>query len=218
MTYRRSNPSPRFRELLDQYRAMHRDGDVRRGTPAEQTFDGKSLPRQAQRIKGLIERTSAKALLDYGSGKGRQYLPAKTVDNGVILANSMQEYWGVESVRCYDPGQRCRTARTPTAPSARWRSGKSSSTDRPPRAATRFGRCGPTPHSTTRGASSGSAISSRSPRRRLPRSRTASRSGAWFNRRGDRRRRFATRRQGASGFCRFRISAISAPHKPRNLP
>jgi hypothetical protein len=104
MTYNRNNPSPRFRELLEQYRAMHRDGDVRRGTPAEQTFDGKSLPRQAQRIKKLIQRTGAKALLDYGSGKGKQYLPAGIMENGVVRWNSMQEYWGVASIRCYDPG------------------------------------------------------------------------------------------------------------------
>ena len=104
MTYSRNNPSPRFRELLEQYRAMHRDGDVRGGTPAVETFDGKSLPRQASRIKKLILRTGAKALLDYGSGKGRQYIPADILDNGVRLASSMQEYWGVESIRCYDPG------------------------------------------------------------------------------------------------------------------
>ena len=104
MNYSRSNPSPRFRELLEQYRAMHRDGDVRRGTPAEQTFDGKSLPRQAQRIRKLIQRTGAKTLLDYGCGKGRQYQPAKILDNGAVIANSIQEYWGVESIRCYDPG------------------------------------------------------------------------------------------------------------------
>ena len=104
MSYSRSNPSPRFRELLDQYRAMHRDGDMRRGTPAEQTFDGKSLPRQAARIRKLIQRSDAKTLLDYGSGKGSQYLPAKIMDNGVAIANSIQQYWGVESIRCYDPG------------------------------------------------------------------------------------------------------------------
>ena len=74
--YSRSNPSPRFVELLEQYRAMHREGDVRRGTPAEHTFDGKSLPRQASRIKKMIERSGARTILDYGSGKGRQYLPA----------------------------------------------------------------------------------------------------------------------------------------------
>jgi len=104
MTYSRSRPSPRFGELLEQYRAMHRDGDVRRGTPAQQTFDGKSLPRQAPRIRELIQRTGARTLLDYGSGKGMQYLPAGIMENGVVRWNSMQEYWGVESIRCYDPG------------------------------------------------------------------------------------------------------------------
>ena len=37
-------PEPALPQLLEQYRWMHREGDVRRGTPAEQTFDGKSLP------------------------------------------------------------------------------------------------------------------------------------------------------------------------------
>jgi hypothetical protein len=102
--YSRSNPSPRFVELLEQYRAMHRDGDVRRGTPAEQTFDGKSLPRQAARIRKLIQSSGARTILDYGSGKGRQYLPGGIMEHGVVRWNSMQEYWGVESIRCYDPG------------------------------------------------------------------------------------------------------------------
>jgi hypothetical protein len=102
--YSRANPSPRFRELLEQYRAMHRDGDVRRGTPAEQTFDGKSLPRQAARIRKLIARTGARTVLDYGCGKGTQYRPAGIMENGVVRWNSMQEYWSVESIRCYDPG------------------------------------------------------------------------------------------------------------------
>jgi hypothetical protein len=103
MNYSRSNPSPRFRELLEQYPRDAPRRRLRRGTPAEQTFDGKSLPRQAQRISKLIQRTGAKTLLDYGSGKGSQYLPAKIMDNGVAIANSIQEYWGVESIRCYDP-------------------------------------------------------------------------------------------------------------------
>ena len=102
--YSRSNPSPRFVELLEQYRAMHREGDVRRGTPAEHTFDGKSLPRQASRIKKMIERSGARTILDYGRGKGRQYLPAGIMENGAVRWNSMQEYWGVASIRCYDPG------------------------------------------------------------------------------------------------------------------
>jgi hypothetical protein len=102
--YSRGDPSPRFRQLLEQYRSMHRDGDPRKGIPAGQMFDGKSLPRQAHRIQRLIARTNAKTILDYGSGKGTQYRPATILENGVPRWNSMQEYWGVESIRCYDPG------------------------------------------------------------------------------------------------------------------
>jgi hypothetical protein len=101
--YSRDNPSARFRELVEQYRSMHRDGDLRRGMPAEQTFDGRSLPRQAQRIRNLIVKTGARTILDYGSGKGNQYLPVRIMENGVSRGNSIQEYWGAESIRCYDP-------------------------------------------------------------------------------------------------------------------
>jgi hypothetical protein len=100
----RSSPSPRFTELLDQYQAMHREGDTRHGLPAAQTFDGRSLPRQAQRIRSVIAKTGAKSILDYGCGKATQYRPAKIMENGVARWNSIQEYWGVESIACYDPG------------------------------------------------------------------------------------------------------------------
>jgi hypothetical protein len=102
--YSRNNPSPRFQQLVEQYRSLHRDGDPQKGIAPGQMFDGRSLPRQAQRIKAMIARSSARTLLDYGSGKGTQYLPAKIPENGVPRWNSMQEYWGVESIRCYDPG------------------------------------------------------------------------------------------------------------------
>jgi hypothetical protein len=104
LQYSRDNPRLRFQQLVEHYRSMHRDGDPRRGVPAERMFDGKSLPRQANRINKLIARTNAKTILDYGSGKGTQYLPGKILENGVPRWNSMQEYWGVESIRCYDPG------------------------------------------------------------------------------------------------------------------
>lgn len=99
----RSNPSPRFTELLGHYRQMHREGDVRHGLRAAETFDGRSLPRQAQRIRVLIGKTAAKTILDYGCGKGTQYRPAAITENGVARWNSMQEYWGVDSIACYDP-------------------------------------------------------------------------------------------------------------------
>lgn len=102
--YTRDNPSPRFRQLVEQYGLLHRDGDPSKGIAAAQMFDGKSLPRQAHRIKKLISRAHARTILDYGSGKGTQYQPREILENGVHRWNSMQEYWGVESIRCYDPG------------------------------------------------------------------------------------------------------------------
>jgi hypothetical protein len=104
MTYSRSNPSPRFRDLLAQYRQMHRDGDARHGRSAAETFDGRSLPRQAPRIRAIVQKTGARAILDYGCGKGTQYLPATVTENGLPKWNSIQEYWGVDSIACYDPG------------------------------------------------------------------------------------------------------------------
>jgi hypothetical protein len=103
MTYSRDNPSPRYRELVDMYRTMHRVGDAAHGLSAEQTFPGQSLPRQAHRIKPLIARTQARTILDYGSGKGVQYRPGPIKQEGVVRWNSIQEYWGVDSIRCYDP-------------------------------------------------------------------------------------------------------------------
>ncbi len=103
MTYSRDNPSQRYRELVELYRSMHRDGDAAHGLNAEQTFPGQSLPRQAHRIKPLVARTQARTILDYGSGKGTQYRPGPIKQEGVVRWNSIQEYWGVESIRCYDP-------------------------------------------------------------------------------------------------------------------
>ncbi len=97
MIYSRQNPSPRYLDLLDQYRRMHREGNPAKGVPASATFNGMSLPRQASHIKALIARTASRTILDFGSGKGVQYLPA-------VKARSIQEYWQVDSIRCYDPG------------------------------------------------------------------------------------------------------------------
>ena len=104
MPYSRANPSPRYTELMGLYRTMHRTGDVAHGIPPENTFAGISLPRQAHRIRALIARSGARTLLDYGCGKGTQYRPAPIAQQGVVRWNSIQEYWGVEAIRCYDPG------------------------------------------------------------------------------------------------------------------
>lgn len=103
MAYSRANPSPRYQELVRLYREMHIEGDKAHGLAPEQTFPGRSLPRQAHRIKPLIAQTGSRTILDYGSGKGTQYRPAPIKQDGEVRWNSIQEYWGVESIRCYDP-------------------------------------------------------------------------------------------------------------------
>ena len=82
---------------------MHRDGDPKKGIAAQHMFDGRSLPRQAARIKALIAKTGARSILDYGCGKGNLYRAPAFVE-GVRAWNGIREYWGVEHIRCYDPG------------------------------------------------------------------------------------------------------------------
>jgi hypothetical protein len=103
--FNRDAPSPRYRRLVEQYRTMHVQGETHLGKPAERTFTGESLPKEAARIKRLVKQTGAMTLLDYGAGKGQQYLPARVVDHeeGVDYPD-VKAYWGVSEVRCYDPG------------------------------------------------------------------------------------------------------------------
>lgn len=103
MSCGRDNPSARYRELLEQYRSLHRDGDLAKGIPAKQMFDGRSLPRQATRIKALVAKTRTKGLLDYGCGKGAVYLAPRFME-GAQSWNGIGAYWGVERVHLYDPG------------------------------------------------------------------------------------------------------------------
>jgi hypothetical protein len=103
MNFSRTHPSPRYLELQQLYRAMHQHGERFLGIPPEQTFPGKSLLFQASRIKGLIERTKALTILDYGSGKGRQYDPAPFRDGAGTQWPGIIDYWGVDEVACYDP-------------------------------------------------------------------------------------------------------------------
>ena len=102
--YSRDAPSPRYRRLIEQYQQLHLHGEAHLGIPPEQTFPGKSLPRQAVHIKRLILGTGAQTVLDYGCGKGQQYLPQRlqTVDDAIIYPD-IKAYWGVRNIRCYDP-------------------------------------------------------------------------------------------------------------------
>jgi len=103
MSFTRANPSPRYQSLLEGYRTMHAEGEKFMNVPPVDTFPGFTLLPEAHHIKRLIERTGALNLLDYGSGKGRQYDA-----RGVRLATgevveSIIDYWAVDYVHCYDP-------------------------------------------------------------------------------------------------------------------
>ncbi len=56
-------------------------------------FFGLSLLTRADEIGALIERTGARTILDYGSGRGDGYLPPHEV----------HKVWGVERPTLYDP-------------------------------------------------------------------------------------------------------------------
>jgi hypothetical protein len=84
-------------------RMMHEVGDTRLGQPAERTFAGMSLRPQLRRIRALIERTGAHNVLDYGCGKGQQYVPVEVKDADGTTYDDVIDYWDVDSVHCYDP-------------------------------------------------------------------------------------------------------------------
>jgi hypothetical protein len=103
MGYSRSHHSPRYVELVAQYRDMHDHGERFMNVPPEKTFPGESLPLHAARIKRLIDATGAASILDYGSGKGRQYeLRDFALPDGT-RAQPIVDYWDVDFVHCYDP-------------------------------------------------------------------------------------------------------------------
>lgn len=103
MSFSRANPSPRYEALARQYRQLHVEGERFLGIPPLATFPGQSLPTQAGRIKRLIAATAAQNVLDYGCGKGLQYdLRGIHGDDGA-RHDSIQDYWDVDFIHCYDP-------------------------------------------------------------------------------------------------------------------
>ncbi|NQV82984.1 MAG: class I SAM-dependent methyltransferase [Rhodospirillales bacterium] len=102
--FSRSQPSPRYRELVEMYRDMHTHGAVNENIPADQTFDGRSLRPHANSIRGIIEVLGSKTILDYGSGKGRQYQPMKIDTPDGRVFPDIKAFWNVDKITCYDPG------------------------------------------------------------------------------------------------------------------
>ena len=101
--YSRNAPSARYRRLLELYREMHVRGEVIRSVAPENTFPGASLVPQAHHIRRLVAETAARSILDYGCGKGAQYRPLGLAEGAVVRWRSIQEYWGVGRITCYDP-------------------------------------------------------------------------------------------------------------------
>jgi hypothetical protein len=99
----RDHPSARYRELLELYRRLHREGERFIGLEPDSTYPGVNLMPHIRRIKALIDETGAKTILDYGCGKGYQYDPQPVRIEGVGTWDSVPDYWDVDEVRCYDP-------------------------------------------------------------------------------------------------------------------
>jgi len=94
--------SQRFQDILAQYATMHDEGAPDEGLGPQQTFDGHSLPRHVERIKGLVEATGAQTVLDYGSGKATYYKDIANEPPGSRYKT--HPAWGNPRVTCYDPG------------------------------------------------------------------------------------------------------------------
>jgi hypothetical protein len=103
MAFSRNDPSPRYRELVAMYREMHLNGERFLNVPAAETFDGRSLKPQVKRIKRLIAATGAATLLDYGSGKAKQYDQSPVSVAGEGEWPSLIDYWELDEVTFYDP-------------------------------------------------------------------------------------------------------------------
>lgn len=103
VAFSRAEPSPRYRELLGMYQTVHDEGLPDQNISAAQAFSGGSLKRQMPLIRALIRATGARSILDYGAGKGGAYKTRDFKLKGETVS-SVQDYWGVERVVCYDPG------------------------------------------------------------------------------------------------------------------
>lgn len=103
MPYSREAPSPRYTELLHQYNLVHTEGLADQDVDAENAFAGASLKKHLHLIRSLVRATGARTLLDYGSGKGAKY-EARDITVKGERAKSVQDYWGLESITCFDPG------------------------------------------------------------------------------------------------------------------
>jgi hypothetical protein len=101
--FTRENPSPRFRLLGELYRQVHETG-LDQGAGAAPVFAGGSLRDHLATVRRLAHHTGAKAVLDYGCGKGLLYREHDLKLPDGSTTPSVREYWNVEHIHLYDPG------------------------------------------------------------------------------------------------------------------
>lgn len=101
-SFSRSNPSPRYTELSDQYAQMHGPKE----SETDNTFAGVvTFLRVSPIIRRCFEGLGYRSMLDYGGGQGRQYELADLRDaEGSVHAN-MAKFLSVEKVSVYDAGR-----------------------------------------------------------------------------------------------------------------
>jgi hypothetical protein len=106
--YTRENPSSEYREMVEMYSTLHEQGAETERTDekktAHETFSGKMLMEHAPSIGDLIARTGSHTLLDYGAGKGQAYQRTNIQLETGETAASLQDYWKLDRIQCYDPG------------------------------------------------------------------------------------------------------------------
>lgn len=101
----RDNPSQRFRELQRVYGEIHASGLTGGGeSEGANLFIGNSLLPFVEQIRDLAQRTGARTLLDYGSGKGALHKQAALTLPGGKRIGPVRDYWGISNVTLYDPG------------------------------------------------------------------------------------------------------------------
>lgn len=104
VTYSRSNPSPRFTELVEVYRQLHQEGDLLNNLPPEKTFSGRTLAAHLNSLKKAVDVYQLRTLLDYGCGKARAHEAAEFVTPEGETLRGLKQVLGVDEITLYDPG------------------------------------------------------------------------------------------------------------------
>lgn len=100
----RSNPSQRFKELLQFYQDLYQQGDQLENISKEDNFDGRGLQPHVQTVKQVVKEFQLKTLLDYGCGKATFHDRAELDAPGGKTLRGLKEIWGVDKITLYDPG------------------------------------------------------------------------------------------------------------------